>query len=50
MSYFSVALGPETGDRHLGVTLTGRQPVVPARMSEDPARPPEFAPKHQLGM
>lgn len=48
MSCLSEALGPVADDRYLAVTLAGRLPVVRARQSEDPARPPELSPKHPL--
>lgn len=50
VSCLSGALGPMTGDQHLGVTLTSRQPIVLARLSKDPDRSPELAPKHPSGL
>lgn len=44
MSCYSGALGSMTSDRHLDVTLNCRQPIVLARLSEDPDRSPELAP------
>lgn len=49
MSCISGTLGPMTSDKHLGVILTNRQPIVLARLSEDPDRPPDPAPKYPLG-
>lgn len=38
-----------TGDKYPGVTLTNRQPIVLARLSEDPDRSADPAPKYPLG-